>query len=279
MSYSRGMALLTTLVLAAVLQPPVLAPGIGIGLHRGGYLDWPENTVEGFVRAAALHRHLIIETDVTSTKDGVPVLLHDDTVDRTTNGTGDISEMTLEQVKALDAGYRFEDRSGAHSFRGRGVTIPTLAEALRAAPRHRMLIDLKPASDPAAVIRVIREEKAMERVILASFIPAQIAEVRRLAPEIPTAYDPLQGMRLLGALRGEGWEAYRPQAPILSLMKEHVAQFQITDSDLKRIREKGILIHLHTLNTAEEVSRWRGLVDGYLTGDPRLLPAAARPRR
>lgn len=273
------MSLLTTFVLVMAVQPPVLAPGLQIGLHRGGYADWPENTVAGFVRAAALHPHLLLETDVTSTKDGVPVLLHDDTVDRTTNGTGPISEMTLSQVKALDAGYRFRDRSGAYSWRGRGVTIPTLAEALQAAPRHRFLIDLKPASDPAAVIRVIREERAMDRVILASFLPAKIAQARRLAPAIPTAYDPLQGMRLLGALRGQGWEAYQPQAPILSLMKEHIEEFRITDEELRRIRAKGILIHLHTLANDGEVARWGGLVDGYLTGDPRLLPAAARPRR
>jgi glycerophosphoryl diester phosphodiesterase len=240
-------------------------------------MDWPENTIEGFLRAAVLHPDMLIETDVSSTKDGALVLMHDETVDRTTDGTGEVSEMTFQQVRALDAGYRFRDRDGAYSFRGRGVRVPTLAEALRAVPRHRMLLDLKRGSDPAEVIRVIREERAMSRVIIGSFIPEIMAEVRRLAPEIPTCYDLTQGMRLLAALRGGDWEAYRPQAQILSMMKEHVAEFRITDDELRRIRAKGILVHIHTLNSDADVARWRDLVDGYLTGDPRLLPAAARP--
>ncbi|MCG9894025.1 MAG: hypothetical protein MH204_00935 [Fimbriimonadaceae bacterium] len=260
------------LLLAAPTDFPALKPGLRLGLHRGGYRSWPENTAYGFARAAAIHPDLIIETDVTSTSDGVPVLLHDDTVDRTTDGRGPIREMTLAQVKALDAGHGFAGRTGSFPYRGRGLTIPTLAEGLRAAGRNRMLIDLKPASDPAAVIRVIREEGAQNRVILASFVPALIEQARRLAPEIPTCYDSSQGLRLLTALRGNGWEAYRPQAPILSIMKEQVAQFRITDDEMRMVRAKGIMIHLHTLVDAEEAIRWSPLVDGFLTGDPRLLP-------
>lgn len=248
-------------------------PGVLTGLHRSGMHRWPENTEVAFREAGRAHPGALLETDVTSTKDGVAVLLHDDTVDRTTDGSGRVSEMDFADLRKLDGGYRFSTDGGASfPWRGKGLRVATLAEALRAAPRSRFFIDLKPETRVADVVRVVREAGAQERVLFASFVPALAAEARRLAPEIPVCYDTATGLRLLAALRGGDWAGYVPQAPVLSLMVEHVEQYRITDEEIGRIRGRGILVQIHTLNTRESVGRWAGLVDGFLTDEPALLP-------
>jgi glycerophosphoryl diester phosphodiesterase len=267
---------MTTWIAAAVLmapsEPAFFARPMTWGLHRGGYSEWPENTEEGLRRAATLHPDLILETDVTSTSDGVPILLHDDTVNRTTNGSGPVAEMTWTQVQALDAGYRWSRTAGTFPFRAKGLTIPTLRAALRAAPRHRFLIDLKPAARVDEVVKVIRDEKAEDRVLVASFLAGQIQAFRRAMPQVPTCYDPVQGMQLLAALRGSRWETYRPPVPVLSLMKEHRDQYRLTDEEFRRLAAKGIRLHVHTLETKEEVEIWRARgFSGWLTGDSGLV--------
>src|SRR3954471_8516604 len=93
--------------------------------HRGASGSAPENTIAAFELAVA-HGADAIELDVRLTADRVPVVLHDATLDRTTSGRGPLGTLTLEQVRRLDAGVRFP------AFRGLGVTVPTLAEVLRA---------------------------------------------------------------------------------------------------------------------------------------------------
>ena len=97
--------------------------------HRGGAGLFPENTLFAFEGALELGA-TALELDVRATRDGELVVLHDPTVDRTTNGTGPVSSFTLEQLKRLDAGYRFEVR-GEFPFRGREVRIPTFDELAR----------------------------------------------------------------------------------------------------------------------------------------------------
>lgn len=241
---------------------------VRIGLHRGGYSDWPESTVYGFTKASEISTSILLETDATTTADGEVVLLHDDTVDRTTNGTGPIKDKTLAEVKALDAGYRFKSKGGEFPFRGKGLTIPTLSEALRAAPKSVFLIDLKPACDVKKVADVIRTEKAQDRVIFASFLPAKMSQVRNELPKVATCYDSVQGAKLLFALRSKAWETYQPEAPMLSLMTEHVDQYKITPDEIKRITAKGIHVQIHTLANETEITKWeRQGVSGWLTGN------------
>jgi len=111
--------------------------------HRGASGERPENTLPAFERALAQGAR-ILETDVHPTRDGVAVIFHDGELDRTTDGFGPIAARTLAELKELDAGYRFSPDGGA-SFpcRGRGTTIPTLAEAFAAFPDARFNIEVK----------------------------------------------------------------------------------------------------------------------------------------
>ncbi|MBQ6165693.1 MAG: glycerophosphodiester phosphodiesterase [Clostridia bacterium] len=103
--------------------------------HRGAKALMPENTLESFAYALELGVDAL-ETDVNMTKDGVPVLCHDRTVDRTTDGSGVIRQFTLEELKGFDAGARFGDGE----FAGKGYRIPTLEEFCEFMDAHREIL-------------------------------------------------------------------------------------------------------------------------------------------
>ncbi len=139
----------------------------------------PENTLAG-VRAALALGADAIEVDVHGTADRVPVLLHDATVDRTTDGSGAVSSLTLAQLRRLDAGVR--------AFDGRfaGERIPTLAEALDLTRGRCLLVaEIKPRGIEREVLSVLRP--AADDVMVWSFLPDVVARVRELAPAVPCA--------------------------------------------------------------------------------------------
>jgi glycerophosphoryl diester phosphodiesterase len=111
--------------------------------HQGGEGLWPSNTMAAFDRAVKLGVD-VLDTDMHVTKDGVPILLHDETVERTTNGAGAIRALTLEQLSQLDAAYRFTTDDGAtFPFRGSGVTIPTADALFAKYPDKHFGIEIK----------------------------------------------------------------------------------------------------------------------------------------
>lgn len=152
--------------------------------HRGASSLAPENTLvaQEIGRRAGAEW---IENDVRFSLDGVPFLMHDATVDRTTDGTGPITSLTAEQIKALDAGSWFAPQFA-------GATVPTLAEQL-ADLRTRggnLLLEVKPGhsrDDVAKVVAVVREEQMTNRVLLQSFDVDVLRYSYELAPELPIA--------------------------------------------------------------------------------------------
>ena len=110
--------------------------------HRGGAKLAPENTLLSFQRAVEWWRADILEMDVRLTSDGHVVVIHDATVNRTTDGAGLVADLNLDEICKLDAGYNFEDLTGQYSFRGQGVTVPTFEEVLTALPHTRMNLSL-----------------------------------------------------------------------------------------------------------------------------------------
>jgi glycerophosphoryl diester phosphodiesterase len=165
---------------AARLHPLVIA-------HRGDSAHRPENTLASFASALELGAG-IIELDVQLTSDGHVVVLHDPTVNRTTDGRGAVKNMSLTEVRALSAGYpdRFGDR-------WRGERVPTLAEALALAQgRGRVMIEIKKDSVTeddeggieALTVAAVRRQGLAEQVALISFEHRTLLRCRELAPEI-----------------------------------------------------------------------------------------------
>lgn len=247
-----------------------------LGAHRGGMYWRPENTAVAYRDAAAQWPEIVLEGDARLTADGAVVLLHDETVDRTTDGVGAVAEMTLAEVRRLDAGHRFTPDGGAsYPYRGQGIRVPTLREALDAAPGHRFLIEIKGGPDMAeAVLEAIVEAQAEDRVLLGAFDEATMDRVRRLAPTLPRCFSMVTAMEMLTAYRAGNWEAYAPKDDVLTLGPGHLKQFGITPSLIAVIREKGVRVQLYDINTPREMRSALAMgVDGILTGFPERLAA------
>jgi glycerophosphoryl diester phosphodiesterase len=153
--------------------------------HRGGALLAPENTLPAFDQAVLFGADAF-ETDVHLTSDGEVIVFHDDETTRLTGQPGTIEARTAAQVRALDAGYGFTADGGqTFPWRDRGVAPPTLRDLLARYPHMRMNIDAKNA-DPAlaaALVRVVREAGAVDRVCLGSQHDPQGERLRALLPE------------------------------------------------------------------------------------------------
>lgn len=156
--------------------------------HRGGSALGPENTLAAFelgLRAGADG----LELDVHLSADGVPVVFHDDVLDRTTNATGPVTARPAAELARVDAGWHFRDASGAHPFRGQGIGVPSLRDVLL---RHRgvpIIIEMK--DDSAAlgecVARDIHAARAHETACAAGYGRVSADAVRRALPSVATS--------------------------------------------------------------------------------------------
>ncbi|WP_339169447.1 glycerophosphodiester phosphodiesterase family protein [Paenibacillus sp. FSL R5-0341] len=153
--------------------------------HRGFSSIAPENTMAAFLMAMERPEVQWMELDVQLSRDGVPVIIHDFTVDRTTNGKGLVRETNWADLQRLDAGA-WKNKTY------KGERIPALSELLdRSCGRVRLNIELKTQGDmypglPAAVIYEVRKRHMQNDVVITSFEPAALIEVKKLAPEIQT---------------------------------------------------------------------------------------------
>ena len=151
--------------------------------HRGASAYAPENTLAAFKKAVEL-RADILELDIHQSKDSQIVVIHDATVDRTTNGTGEVKSHTIDELKKLDAGSWFSPTFA-------GEKIPLLHEVFDNTPDSILLLiefkqgSLKYPGIEQRVVQLVREKKAEHRVILKSFEDDVLEKVRSLAPEIP----------------------------------------------------------------------------------------------
>ncbi len=141
--------------------------------HRGASAYEPENTLRAFERAIQM-RATMLELDIHLSKDGHPIVIHDAEVSRTTNCKGPVSDMTLKQIKELDA--------------GKGERVPTLTEVIDLArDRAKLYIELKGQRTPVPVVDALSSMAFMDQVIVSSFYPWLIQKVKFLNPKIRTS--------------------------------------------------------------------------------------------
>lgn len=250
-------------------QHPIL-----VMAHRGGRGHAPENTMVAFRQAVALGVD-VLELDIHSTADGVLVVIHDDTVERTTDGQGPVHGYTLAELTQLDAGYHWSADGGkTHPFRGQGITIPTLQELFTAFPEMRMNIDIKQESPPivSQFIRLIVENEMVERVLAGSFSDASIAAYRRHLLEGVTAASALETrlFYVLAKLRLSRF--FRPRAQAFQI-PERYGRWRIGPRFIEEAHRCQMEVHIWTVNDAADMRRliaWG--VDGIITDYPdRLL--------
>jgi glycerophosphoryl diester phosphodiesterase len=211
----------------------------------------------------------VIELDLHATSDGVIVALHDATVDRTTDGSGVVRSMTYAELRQLDAGYRFtRDRGESFPWRGQGLTIPTLDEALDLLGSTPMAVEIKQAVPPIAaeVLATFEAHGAVGHAIFVSFDRRPVDTIRELNPDALTAFSG-QEIVLFGLLNEETLPAYEPPAPFMQ------PPWQLVDETfIERADRLGLKVHAWTVNDREEMRRLIDLgVGGIFTDDPVLL--------
>ena len=161
---------------------------VSVIAHSGAQGHAPSNTMPAFEIALEQGADTL-EMDLQLTADDEVVVIHDGTVERTTDGSGAVRDLTLDEVKELDAGWYYTDEDGGHPFRGQGVEIPTLAEVFGAFDDTHLIIELKTDGGEAIiqpVIDLITEHDRADTVTVASFDEDYLAPVREQLPEVPT---------------------------------------------------------------------------------------------
>ncbi len=282
--------------------------------HQGGEDEAPSATMYAFDRSMRLGADML-EVDVHVTQDGEIVVLHDGSVDRTTNGSGSIYDMTLAQAQRLDAAHDFVPGVGAtpdapprhYAFRGvrtgekppppgfrpRDFRIPTLREVMRAYPQVPINIEIKGESDENRqsfldnaehLARFLNGLGRTRGIIVASFDDAALARFHQLAPQIDLAPATAETAAFVGAGVPPGPGRVAFQVPIT------FEGVQVTDADFVRdAHAEGLAVHVWLSSDPENDDVYRRLLDWNVDGVMPAAPAAfervlcardvARPRR
>jgi len=240
--------------------------------HRGGSLLAPENTLAAFRMAVDEWWADMLELDVRLTRDGAVVVIHDATVDRTTDATGAVADHTLAEIQSFDAGYRFVDETGVHTYRGRGITIPTLDEVLSEFPSMRINVEAKEPAVAAPLTRVIARHGAEHRVLVA----AEHERSRRDARGYPGPWGAsfIQILLFWLAHKLPGGSPYTPAADIFQVPERHGRLQVVTRRFIREAHRHSIPVQVWTVNREDDMHRlldWG--VDGIQTDRPDLLAA------
>jgi glycerophosphoryl diester phosphodiesterase len=244
--------------------------------HRGGAGLAPENTVAAFQAAASRWRCDQLELDLRLSRDGVAVVMHDATVDRTTDGTGAVASLRLADLKALDAGHRFTPDGGrSHPFRGRGVRVPTFEEALRATDLP-IIADLKDDDEGLrhAVRQAIARAGAWRRVCVGSMDDGAAEALRAaLDPEVALFF-PARAARAFVEAVAAGRAPPPPLYDLLALPARWAGHAVASPPLVRAARAAGLRLQLWTVDEATEMRALLALgVDGVQTDRPDRLRA------
>ena len=233
--------------------------------HRGNAAHAPENTLESFRQAVALGVDAL-ELDVHATADGTVIVLHDPTLDRTTDRRGRVDRMTLSEIRQADAGARFTVDGRSHPWRGRGLKIPTLDEVLEAFPETPLLIELKAAAAGTHAREVIRRHAAQPRCIVASFDEAPLVPFRDGdVPVGATRRDSIALLRpaLLGA------RIPRPRYDVMCIPRAYKGFPIPMRRFVAALAPVGVNVHVWTVDDPGQARRlWDLGVRGVISNDP-----------
>ncbi len=240
--------------------------------HRGASARAPENTLPAFDLAIEEGAEAL-ELDVHVTADGVPVVIHDPTLDRTTDVRAAVATQPLERIRQADAGARFSPDAGrTFPWRGRGVSIPTLAEVLRAFPEMPLLIEIKTLRAQHPVRQVLAEHNAAERCVVAAFDAAAL-EAFGEPPFLRGAARPDIAQLWLPLLVSRPVESVRYRA--LCVPERYRGLTVPHRRFVAAARRLGCPVHVWTVNDPRVAQRlWSRGVCGIITNMPAEIRAA-----
>ena len=250
--------------------------------HRGASALAPENTLDAF-RLAVEAGAGGLELDVHMTRDRQIVVIHDATVDRTTNGSGAVSEMTLDELRGFDAGHNFSPDGGpTRPYRGRGVRVPTFGEVLEEVPGVPVNIEIK-AGTPGIeemVLGVLREADALGRALVVSTPHAIVKRFRKVSGgHVSTGASRWEIGVFYFASRLLLWRLIRPAYDALQVPLRHRGIPVVTPRFIRAAHARGVRVDAWTINQADEMRRLLDLgVDVIMTDRPGTLAEVLRNR-
>lgn len=251
--------------------------------HRGASLRAPENTLEAF-RLAAESGAGGLELDVHMTSDGCIVVIHDDSVDRTTDSAGLVRNMTLREVQSFDAGYRFTPDGGAtYPYRGQGVRVPELGEVFHEFPDHRVNIEIKEAQPGIEItlLNAIADVGAENRVLVVSEASAVVNRFRKLSGgRISTgaSRSEIEAFYRLSRVHREGF--LRPSYDALQVPTEYQGKEVVTPRFVEAAHNRGVRVDVWTIDDPAEMRRLLDLgADVVMTNRPEVLKEVLGERR
>ena len=233
--------------------------------HRGDFAHAPENTLPSFQQAIQKGADGV-ELDAKLTSDGHVIVIHDPTLERTTDGIGKVDSFTLESIRALDAGLWFNEKF-------RGTRVPLLEEVFETVGRDKLInIELTNYSTPRdrlvlKVCELIRKHNNQDQIIFSSFFPSNLKIALQQLPGVPRGLLAMPGLlglwaRSFGFMFGD-YQALHPH--ISNASREQVQRAH-------RINRR---VHVWTANTAREIAQLKEWgVDGIFTDDPQTAVQA-----
>lgn len=247
--------------------------------HQGGEHLAPSNTMASFSVADKLNVD-VLEFDIQITKDGHLVTIHDSSVDRTTNGSGLVTDLTLEEIQKLDAGYNFIDLNGNYSYRGKGVYIPTVEEVFKTFGHMRMVIEIKATNPPERydeiaqkLWQLMEKYNLEEKITVASFDQNVIEIFQTYAKgKTPVAGGKNEVLKFVLTHKLFARNLYTPSVDVFQIPTSE-SIFDLTDKKIiEGAHRRGMEVHYWTIDDKETM---RYLIeagaDGIMTNRPDLL--------
>jgi glycerophosphoryl diester phosphodiesterase len=218
--------------------------------HRGASKFYPENTLMSFEKAFELGANTV-EFDVRQTKDGKLIIMHDKSVDRTTNESRLVSEMTFREIRKLDA--------------GNGEKVPTLKEALSVVKKFkgRCLVEIKEKGIEEKIVNEIKKMKMEKNVIITSFYTQSLKKVKDLDKNLETGLITMNKIKnTLGFLR---------LCKAIKVDWVLPEKSTLTKKFAEEIHKWGFKIIIWLVDTKEELKKWEKIVDGIATNNPKIF--------
>jgi glycerophosphoryl diester phosphodiesterase len=243
-------------------EPLVLA-------HRGASMQAPENTLAAFDLGEAAGADGL-ELDVHLSADGVVVVHHDRTLDRTTDATGPIAQRTVAELARVDAAFSFRNAAGAYPFRGQGIGVPTFADVLRRYPNRRLAVEMKvdSAAMGEAVARDVRRAGAVERVCAAGAGSRSATAARAALPGMACSATSLE-IRLALYRSWLGWPVRHPRYGGYQIPEVHGATRIVSPRFIQHAHASNLKVQVWTVDDERDMERLLGWgVDALITNRP-----------
>lgn len=242
--------------------------------HRCGRTIYPEDTLFACKKVSEDGIADYLEFDFHLTSDNVPVIIHDESLDRTTNGTGKISEKTWDEIKSLDAGYHFtEDGGKTFPYRNKGVHLDKLESFFKELPNAKLMIEVKPNSEQAAdiLLDLIAKYKFDDKVMMGSFHQNIKDYMYKKRPDL-AYYGSEKEITKWVILYQIGLSHFYQLPSDAMAVPTKLSIFNLDKKLIETAQSYGIKVYVWTINDLEEIQKWKDAgIDGVMTDNPRLF--------